>query len=376
MVFFGLPVLAPAIQASFGLSLSQVGAVLTSLNVGALLTTLGWGLLADRVGERAVTGFGLGVAALALAVAAQASSFWSLVAALFVVGAFGAAVLAASGRAVMRWFAPAQRGLALGIRQTAVPVGGALAAVVLPPITDAGGVDMALLTLAGGLLVAAVASALWLRGAPDEAELGTRIADVFRDRRLWRLSSGSSLLLAAQICLLGFVVLFLHQERSLSTAAAAGVLALMQVLGAVLRIAAGHRSDRVRDRIGPLLRLGSLLTLGLVLSAVLLQAPTMLLLPVLVGAGALSLSWNGLSFTAAAELGGTGRAGAALGFQQTSLGVASAVTPIAFAAVVELTSWTVGFSLAAVAALLGTAVIRGLRSSVPLEGIGFGVGDR
>jgi hypothetical protein len=61
-----------------------------------------------------------------------------------------------------------------------------------------------------------------------------------------------------------------------------------------------------------------------------------LLVPVLLAAGALSLSWNGLSFTAAAELGGETRAGAALGFQQTSLGVASAVTPVAFAVIVVL----------------------------------------
>ncbi len=366
-VFFGLPVLAPALQASFGLSLAQVGVVLTSLNVGALGTTLAWGLLADHAGERAVSALGLGVAAVALAAAAEASEFWTLVAALFVVGAFGAAVLAASGRAVMRWFPPAQRGLALGIRQTAIPVGGAFAAIALPQIVAASGVRAALLALAGGLLAAAAVTLVWLRGTPDGPQPETRIADVFRDRRLWRLSSGSSLLLAAQICVLGFVVLFLHEERGLSTALAAAVLALIQILGAVLRIAAGHWSDHVRDRIGPLLRLGSSLTVALALSAALLHAPTALLVPVLVTAGALSLSWNGLSFTAAAELGGTMRAGAALGFQQTTLGVASALTPVVFAVTVDATSWTVGFSLAAACALVGTAIVRGLRSSAGYE---------
>ena len=45
------------------------------------------------------------------------------------------------------------------------------------------------------------------------------------------------------------------------------------------------------------------------------------------------MSWNGLSFTAAAEAAGPRRSGAAIGFQQTVLGVGGIVIPIAFAAV-------------------------------------------
>jgi sugar phosphate permease len=375
-VFFGLPVLVPALQASYGLSLAQVGVVLASLNVGGLVTTLPWGLLADRIGERTVTALGLGVAAAALVAASRAPGLWTLAAALFAVGAFGAAVQAASGRAVMRWFSPARRGFALGVRQTAIPVGGALAAVVLPLVVDAGGVRAGLVALAAGLVTAAAAGGLWLRSAPGHPVHETRMADVLRDGRLWRLSSGSGLLIVAQSCLLGFAVLFLHEERGLSTAEAAGVYALMQITGAGFRIGAGHWSDQLGDRVGPLLRLGSALTLALALSAALLSAPLPLLVPVLVAAGALSLSWNGLSFTAAAELGGPARAGAALGLQQTALGVASAATPVAFAGLVDATSWTVGFSLAAAAALIGTAVVRGLRATRSLESVPARAGSR
>ncbi len=51
------------------------------------------------------------------------------------------------------------------------------------------------------------------------------------------------------------------------------------------------------------------------------------------------MSWNGLAFTAAAELAGPARSGAALGFQQTILFVVGAVLPILFAALVAGTSW-------------------------------------
>ena len=48
----------------------------------------------------------------------------------------GASVNAASGRAVMQWFPAGQRGLALGVRQTAIPLGGALVALALPVVNE------------------------------------------------------------------------------------------------------------------------------------------------------------------------------------------------------------------------------------------------
>jgi ABC-type spermidine/putrescine transport system permease subunit II len=99
---------------------------------------------------------------------------------------------------------------------------------------------------------------------------------------------------------------------------------------------------------------------SLATAAALLSAPLAILIPVSVVAGALSLSWNGLSFTAAAELAGRRRAGAALGFQQTALAITSAVAPPAFAAVVEAGSWSLAYGLAAAMPVAGIAVMRQL----------------
>ncbi len=78
-------------------------------------------------------------------------------------------------------------------------------------------------------------------------------------------------------------------------------------------------------------------------------------------AGILGMSWNGLSFTAAAEAAGPRRSGAAIGFQQTVLGLAGIVIPIAFAAVVAGASWQVGFLASAVCAFAGAALLSPLR---------------
>jgi sugar phosphate permease len=359
-VFLGIPVLAPALQQEYDLDLTQVGLAIAAASGGSVFTLLAWGLLADRVGERAVLASGLAGCGTGLLVAAYAPSFEVLVLALALAGASGASVNAASGRAVMSWFERDQRGFALGIRQTALPLGGLIAALVLPPIAAAGGVRAGLVALAAGCFAAAIAGAGGLREAPHGEDELKDIGSPVRDPRMWKLSIGSAFVLAAQISILSFLILFLHQERGLSTAEAAGIFALIQALGAVLRIASGRWSDRVQARIAPLRRLALALTATLAAAAALLSAPLAVLIPVFVAAGALSLSWNGLSFTAAAELAGRARAGAALGFQQTALAITSAAAPPAFAAVVEASSWSLAYGLAAAMPVAGVAVMRQL----------------
>jgi sugar phosphate permease len=360
-VFLGVPVLAPALRAEYGLSLTGVGFVIAASTLGSVPTLLPWGLLADRFGERAVLSGGLALAGAALVVAAFAPALPLLVGGLTVAGAAGAAVNAASGRAVMGWFAPAERGFALGIRQTAVPLGGAAAALVLPPAAAAGGVRAGLLVLAGGCLAAGLAGLAGLREARIAADepLGD-VTHPLRDGRIWRLAVAGAFYVVAQTSVLAFTVLFLHEVRGLSTTAAGAVLALMLVLGAALRIASGWWSDRVRSRVPPLRRLGVALAASLALTAALTEGGLVLLLPAFVVAGALSQSWNALSFTATAELAGRAKSGAALGLQQTALSVAGAATPVLFAAVVATISWPVGFGLAAILPLAGVTVLRKL----------------
>jgi sugar phosphate permease len=358
-VFLGIPVMAPQLRDEFGLSLPEVGVVLAAVSIGSVVTLLPWGLLTDRVGERGVLASGLALAAGALVAAAHASGYAALVVTLVVAGGAGASVNAASGRAVMSWFHPAERGFALGIRQTALPLGGAAAALALPPIADAGGTKAGLLVLAGACLATAVTGAIGLREAPPEE--GKPLGDLtnpLRDARMWRLAVGSGLIVLAQISIMAFTVLFLHGVRGLSTMAAAAVFAGMQLIGAALRIIVGRWSDRIGARIEPLLKLAFALSLSLAVSAALTSASLALFIPAFLVAGALSQSWNGLSFTATAELAGLRRAGAALGFQQTGLAVASGLAPPLFALLVESTSWGLAFGLAALLPLAGAGLMR------------------
>jgi MFS family permease len=85
----------------------------------------------------------------------------------------------------------------------------------------------------------------------------------------------------------------------------------------------------------------------------------------LVVAGTFGLSWNGLSFAAAAEAAGRARSGAAIGLQQTFLAAGAIVAPIAFATVVHHASWRLAFALAALSPLVGYALLSPLAERRP-----------
>ena len=322
-VIIGLPVLAPALRDEHSLSLLQVGVVLDSLWIGTLVTLLPWGLLADRRGERLVLATGLTLCAGALVAAGSAAGFWALIALIFLAGAAGASVPPA---------------FAAVVAASSWRIGFAGAAFGVAVIRDR-------------------------QGHTEDDVLEPRgLGATLRDHRLWLLCTGSSFYLVAQLALISFLVLFLHDERGLSGAAAAGVLGGAQVVAAGMRIGSGIWSDRIGSRIRPLLLvgLGSSITLAVVAAA--LSAPLVVLIPAMVVAGGLSMAWNGLSFTAAAEIAGRSRSGAALGMQQSALAAAGAIVPPAFAAVVAASSWRIGFAGAAVFPLAGVLLLRPLRA--------------
>src|SRR5688500_14004100 len=143
----GLPALGPSLQHAFGLSLVQVTGVFTAFGAGTVLTVYAWGALVDRIGERAVLALGPALGGLALAAAVLVEAYGALLATMVLAGMLTAAATGGSGRAVFGWFPRRERGLALGLRQTAVQVGAAAASFSLPPLAAAVSLDAALLVM-------------------------------------------------------------------------------------------------------------------------------------------------------------------------------------------------------------------------------------
>ncbi len=366
----GLPSISPEIRATYGLTLGEVGLAFTVLGLGVLVATIPWGALTDRVGERPVLAGGLFATSLSLLFAASAGTFGVLLVSLWVAGLFGASVMGSSGRAVMNWFPRSERGMALGVRQMAFPLGGAIAAITLPILAAAGGLELALRGMAGLAFVAAVAAAIWLRPAPplpewairSQAEAHAGEPGPMRDPRAWRLGIASALLVAAQASLIAFLVLYLVDEHDLSPGLAAAAFAATQLGGAASRIVAGRRSDRDGVRVPLMRRIARRNALLLVAFALLSSTGSVLAIAVALVATISAMSWNGLAVTAAGEIAGRDRSGTAMSLQNAIVSMGTTVVPATFGLLVAATSWELGFFLVAAAPAAAYVVL------APLEG--------
>ena len=123
------------------------------------------------------------------------------------------------------------------------------------------------------------------------------------------------------------------------------------------RIAAGRWSDLRDERIEPFRRLAAAAGLLLLAAAALTPAPAAIAIPVLIAGGVAAMSWNGLSFTAAAEISGRRQAGTAMGIQNTAMRVVAAAVPVSFGALASGVSWPAAFAVMGMTPLVARALL-------------------
>jgi sugar phosphate permease len=378
---YGLAYLIPALRhAGFSLELASI--LVACPTAGLLLTLIGWGYAADRWGERLVLASGLGAAGIVLLLASLVHGAVALGLCLALGGAAGGSVFAASGRLILGWFARHERGLAMGIRQSAQPLGVALAAATLPAL-GASGTSRPLLFLGGFCVIAAVLVVALVRdpartSAPEpqapgpeaygpeghgpeargpdargpEAQApqaqGNGRVSPYRQPVLWRIHAASALLVVPQFTVATFALVYLVDARGWTVLAAGRLLAVAQVCGAGSRLGAGYWSDRVGSRMRPMRVLAITTGAGMLALAAAVAAGSSIAVPILLGCGVVAVSTNGLAFTAVAEYAGSSWAGRALGIQNTGQNALAAATP----PVLALAIGSIGFgaSFAVVAA--------------------------
>ena len=384
---YGLAYLIPAFRAE-GLSLEQAGILVACPTAGLLLTLVAWGAAADRWGERLVLGVGLALAGAVLLAAATVHGTAALGVCLAAAGAAGASVYAASGRLILGWFPARQRGLAMGIRQSAQPLGVAVAALALPSI-GAHGLPAALAFLGSFCLAAAVLVAAAVRdparlprhaqppgrspyrrdpgpsgldgispdgtsgagpGGAGTGRGGTRTV-------LLRIHAASALLVVPQFAVGTFALVFLVDAHGLGPVMAGRLLAIAQACGAFSRLGAGVWSDRVGSRLRPmrLLAVATALTLAALAAGAAVRAPWAI--AVLFAAVIVSVSTNGLAFTAVAEHAGSSWAGRALGIQNTGQNAFAVATPPVLAAVIGAAGYAVAFGMVALFPLAAAGLV-------------------
>ncbi|MEJ2578304.1 MAG: MFS transporter, partial [Kineosporiaceae bacterium] len=299
------------------------------------------------------------------------SALAPLLTCLVLAGAAGASVHAASGRLILGWFPLDRRGFAMGVRQTALPLGTALAALTLP-VLGAYGAEYAFAAITYGCLVAAGVFAAVVRDpggldAPTRPQHtppapGDGPTSPYRGSQLWRLHASSAALAVPQITLAAFGLTFLVDERGWTASGGGRLLALAQVGGAGARLLAGWWSDRTGSRTVPLRRAaaaGAVTVAGFAAAAASgsTAVPAVLVPALLVTATIVTLSPNGLAFTAVAERAGLAWAGRALGVQNSGQNAVAALTPPLMAGLAAGPGYPAAFAVAATFSVLAVLLV-------------------
>jgi sugar phosphate permease len=355
---YGLAYLIPALRHE-GFSLELASVLVACPTAGLLLTLIGWGAAADRWGERVVLATGLGVAGLILLGARMVHGTAGLGVCLALAGAAGGSVFAASGRLILGWFARRERGLAMGIRQMAQPLGVALAAATLPTL-GAGGIGAPLLFLGAFCVVAAIGVVVLVRDPPRPPRPAAgqpRSASPYRQPVLWRIHAASALLVVPQFTVATFALVYLVDARGWTALAAGRLLAVAQACGAASRLGAGYWSDRVGSRMSPMRILALSTGGGMLALAAAAAVGSSVAVPVLIVCGVVGVSTNGLAFTAVAEYAGAAWAGRALGIQNTGQNALAAATPPVLALAIGAIGYGASFAVVAAFPLVAAAFV-------------------
>jgi len=253
------------IRADLGLSLGQMGLLLSAFSWSYAVCQLPVGALVDKVGPRWLLGAGLVIWSLAQAAGGLAASFGWFVIARIVLGIGEAPQFPSAARVVSNWFPLRARGTPTGIYNSASPLGVALAPLVLTPLILVTSWHWAFyMTGALGLVAALIWVSLYrdpVRTQMSEAELAyldegqatgsapaTSFASwraLFRYRATWGMLLGFFGSVYLNWVYLTWLPGYLRTQRHMELANAGFAASVPFLCGFAGALVAGWASDRV-----------------------------------------------------------------------------------------------------------------------------------
>ncbi|NMG15421.1 Major facilitator superfamily (MFS) protein [Aromatoleum bremense] len=355
-----VPVLAPRMAVDLGLPPATVGYYIALVFLAAIPATVLGGDAVIRFGPIRVSQAGLVICAIGLALLCVGSPWLCLLGALLIGFGYGPVTPASSH---MLSLSTPQRnlGLVFSVKQTGVPLGGALAGFFAPMLEASVGWQGALLAVACLLCCAATQS---LRTPHDDDRIRSHTLGlgVFRElaRLLARSPSLRTLAFASfcfstfQLSLTTYLVTYLHETFGYTLVAAGLTMSAAQASGVIGRILWGIAADRWLGSVRMLAALAVAMAAG---AAVLAGMPATWgpwpLMAVVCIVSACALGWNGTFLAEVARQAPSGAAGRATGAILSCTFAGVVVGPPLFGIVASLTG---GYRLAFAVIAAGPAI--------------------
>ncbi|WP_323649607.1 MFS transporter [Lysinibacillus xylanilyticus] len=250
-VTYGMGPIATFYQIEWNLSSVQTGFIVSAVNIGPIFSMILFGYLMDKRGEKQITGWGSILLGLATLLLMLVNNYVVLLFLLLIVGVWYGSAQTGGSTAIVKWFPDKHRGLAIGIRQTGIPIGGALASVILTymyyhySLTSVHLVQ-GFVAIAGGLLF------LLIYQEPKESVAVAATSVTFKEK-LMAIKNNKGLypiyivgivMMTLQMILVAHFMSYLHQEGGYSLTEAGQYLSLVLIGGMIGRVAIAWISDQ------------------------------------------------------------------------------------------------------------------------------------
>ncbi len=247
-----IPVLAPALAETFGVSARWIGFYSSLAFAGGIGSVLIGGALARRIGAVRCSQMALAAAAAGLALTAAAPLAGIALLAVAIGVGYGLATPAAS-HILARVTPPHRRGVVMSLKQSAVPLGGLIAGLLAPAAAILFGWRGAALCAAALPAAAAVAIAPLRARFDDDRVAGFPVSArsplhaagaALATPGLRLLAIAAFAFAAVQSSVFAVFAAFLVEAGGLDLLRAGQAFAAMQTAGAAARVAFGWLSDR------------------------------------------------------------------------------------------------------------------------------------
>lgn len=364
----GISPLSPSLVEGLGLTRFQVAFIVPSIYLAGLLFSLPGGRLADRLGVRPAFLGGLALGAAGLLAAALAPGFLTFLACLFVAGAGWSVVNPTLGKAIMDVFPVRERGIAMGVKQMGLTLGGLVSALVLPAI--AAGLGWRYAVGACSVVVALPVALGWRPlGAfrPGAREADPAVAAGASGSSWWWARRPALVVFFAtgfvlgmvQAAVLSYLPLFTIQALGFDKIGAGLLVAASQAGGAVSRLVLGAASDRwfTGRRSMWLAFTGAVGAVIFTVYALWAAASPLTAAVLAFATGVGAYGWVGIFFVISAEAGGPRQAGLLSGVAFAAIVLGLLVGPPVFGLLLEASNsyavaWAVFAALSALVAVV------------------------
>ena len=313
------PVIAPKLAADMGVDPLLIGFQMSVIYGAAAIGSPSLIWMVTRWGACRTIQLGLLCTIVALGVSLVAT-LPAIALASVLLGLAMCIMTPAGAHVLFRFCPPQRRNLVFSVKQTCVPAGWMLMALIAPPVTLAYGWAWAVALV---MVFAAVMTVL-LQGVraqwDDDRKPHAGVRGQAREgfTLLWRypvlraISMASMFLSAVQLCLSSFAVTLLVQEAGYSLVAAGIMLSVAQGAGVSARILWGWLADRNGDSLGVLIRIGAVIVVCCVVTSFMNATwPPLATALLFLVFGATAIGWNGLFLAEVASRSPPGKVGIA-----------------------------------------------------------------